>query len=218
MDAALAVGLHDLTMTAVAERLGVGTAVLYGYVGSRDELIELAAAHAVRRNIFPRDEGQPWSLWVLEYARALFEVLTMEGQLLESLLIGGHSPVLEIDAAELWLQVLTRRGFRGEAALQLRLAVSHLVIGAAGSRKRELALRTSGHPRPVSLRRAMLARGPDEIPLLRQFAEVFSREVNENNWEFSLFLILRGVAAERDCLDLRDGDSRDLFAEKGAPA
>jgi AcrR family transcriptional regulator len=215
--AALAVGLHQLTMAAVANRLGVGPAVLYGYVGSRDELVQLATAHAAQRNRFPVDEGQPWSMWILEYARALFEVLTMEGQLLESWLVGGQSPVVEVDAAETWLQVLTSRGFTGEAALQLRRAVSHLVVGAAASLKHSRALEAKGQARPLSAKQAVLSRPPEETRLLRQFADVFAREMNEHNWEFSLFLLLKGAASERDALELRDGDSRDLFSEKAAP-
>lgn len=38
-------GIAELTMQAVAQELHVGTMTLYGYVGSRDELIERAIAH-----------------------------------------------------------------------------------------------------------------------------------------------------------------------------
>jgi len=213
IEAALAVGVRQLTMAAVAERLGVGKAVLYGYVGSRDELVQLATAHAASRHRFPTDEGQPWTLWVLEYARALFEAMTMEGDLFEAWLTARQSPMVEVDAAEMWLQVLTRRGFSGEAALQLRRAVSHLVIGAAAGMKHDRALLQKGRPRPSSAKQAVLSRPPEETALLRQFVDVFAREVDERSWEFALFLLLRGVAAGHEALELRDGDARDLFAE-----
>jgi len=217
IDAALAVGLQQMTMAAVADRLGVAKAVLYGYVGSRDELVQLAAAHAAQRHRFPDDRGQPWSTWVLEYARALFEVLTMDGELLESWLSGGQSPVVEVDAAEMWLRVLTSRGFSGEAALQLRRAVAHLVIGAAASMKHDRALRQEGRPRPLSARQAVRSRPLEETRLLRQFAEVFAREVTEANWEFALFVLLRGVIAAPDALELHGQDARDVFGELGTP-
>jgi len=213
IEAALAVGLHQLTMAAVADRLGVGKAVLYGYVGSRDELVQLAAAHAAAQHPFPEDRGQPWPQWILEYARALFEVMTMKGELLESWLTGGQSPVVEVDAAEMWLRVLTSRGFSGEEALQLRRAVSHLVIGAASSAKHDRSLRDGGRPRRISARQAVLSRPPEETLLLRQFVDVFAREVSAQNWEFALFLLLKGAIAERAALGLSDGDSRDVFAE-----
>ncbi|EZP74390.1 Regulatory protein TetR [Sphingomonas paucimobilis] len=211
LKAALAVGLQQLTMSAVAERLGVAKAVLYGYVANREELVRLAAAFASRHHDFPSDEGQPWSTWVLEYARALFETMTMEGELLETWLNGGQSPFVEVDAGELWLSVLTRRGFSGDEALQLRRAVSHIVIGAAAAAKRDRNLRAEGRPRAAGVKKALLSRTPEEAPLLRQFLNVFSREVNEHNWEYGLFILLKGVTVARDALALENGDSRHPF-------
>jgi AcrR family transcriptional regulator len=198
--AALAVGLEKLTMAAVAEKLGVGKAVLYGYVASREELVELAAAHALTQHHFPSDGGQAWSVWILEYARALFEVMTSEGQLFESWLSGVQSPMVEVDAAEMWLTALTRRGFSGDEALQLRQAVSQLVIGAAASMKHIRAWRLRGQPRPASMEKAVLSRPRDELPLLREFFDVFAREPKEDGWEFGLFLLLQGVTTARAAL------------------
>lgn len=213
LEAALSVGLQQLTMAAVAERLGVAKAVLYGYVESRDELIQMAAAHASRRHRFPEDVGQPWSVWVLQYARALFEVMTMDGEMLETWL-GGQSPLVEVDAAEMWLRALTQRGFSGEQALQLRHAVSQLVIGAAAAAKHDRVLRGDGRPRPQSARKAVFSRPVEETTLLRQFVDVFAREMTEQSWEFTLYLLVRGVVVVPEALELRDGQPRDMFNEQ----
>jgi len=217
IEAALAVGLERLTMAAVADHLGVGKAVLYGYVKGRDELLQLARAQTARRHSFPTDTGQPWAQWVLEYARALFEVLTANGQLLETWLDGGQSSLLEIDAAEDWLRTLTRRGFSGEAALQLRRAMSHIVIGAAASAKRDHSMLMDGRQRGDSARRAIFARPIDETSMLRQHVDLFAQGVSKDNWEFALFILLQGVAAAADTLELNGALSRDLFAEYGFP-
>lgn len=203
IEAALAVGLNRLTMAAVAEKLGVAKALLYGYVGGREELVQLAGTHAARRHRFPIDHGQPWSAWVLEYARALFEVMTMKGDLLESWLEGEQSALVEVDAAEMWLRALTSRGFTGEEALQLRRSVSHIVIGAAASSKRGQTLEAKGNPRSVSARKAVLDRPVEETELLRQFVDIFARDVTGTNWEFTLYLLLRGVVADREALRIR---------------
>ena len=59
LDAGLAIGLdNNLTMAAVAERLGVSATVLYGYVSGREELIRFASARAAMDHDFPNDEGQ----------------------------------------------------------------------------------------------------------------------------------------------------------------
>lgn len=213
LEAALAVGLQQLTMATVADRLGVAKAVLYGYVANREELVRLAAAFAARHHDFPEDHGQSWTIWTLEYARALFETMTMEGELLETWLNGGQSPVVEVDAAEMWLAAMTKRGFSGEEALQLRRAVSHVVIGAAASAKRDRRLRTEGRPRGVSMERALLSRTPEETPLLRQFLHVFAREVTEHSWEYGLYILLKGVTVARQALIVEDGDPKLPFDE-----
>ena len=212
LEAALVVGLNQLTMAAVAERLGVGKAVLYGYVADRAELVRLATAHTLRQHRFPDDEGQAWSVWILEYACALFEVLTMDGGLLEAWLGGSQSTLVEVDTAESWLAALTKRGFTGEQALQLRRSVSHIVIGAAAAHKRDRTLNLQGRPRSASISKAVLDRPAAETPLLRQFLDIFGREVTDTNWEFTLYLLLRGVLAEPDALKIVAEDTSLPFA------
>lgn len=211
IEAALAVGLERLTMAAVAEWLGVSKAVLYGYVASREELVRLAAAQAVRRHRFPTDRGQGWPTWVLEYARALFEVMTMEGDLLEWWLRGSQSALVEVDAAEMWLRALTERGFTGEEALQLRRSVSHIVIGAAAASKRDRTLDAEGRPRSMLKRKAVFDRPAGETPLIRQFIDIFGREVTDTSWEFTLYLLLRGVVADRQALRIWTGTTSPTF-------
>lgn len=213
IDAALAVGLHKLTMAAVAEKLGVAKAVLYGYVKDRDELVRVASAHASRRLRNPQDNGQHWCSWILEDARALYEVLTMDGELLETWINGVQSPNLEIDSGESWLQAMTKRGFTGEEALQLRRIVAHIVIGAAAASKRDRTLRREGRSRLSALKKSVLSRSPEETVLLRQFIEVFGREVKEDNWEYGLYILLHGVSVARGALELRNGDSQRPFDE-----
>lgn len=208
VEAALAVGPTRLTMGAVAEHLGVAKAVLYNYVGSRQELVQLATAQAARQHQFPEDCGQPWPIWVLEYARALFEWVTLEGELFAAWISGGHSPVVEVDSAELWLRVLTDRGFSGEEALQLRRAVGQIVIGAAVNFRHDRALAGTGQARPESATKAVLNRPLEETLLLRQFLDLFAREADETSWEHTLFLLLRGVMVARDALvKSLEGDS-----------
>lgn len=213
LEAALAIGLQQLTMTSVAERLGVAKTVLYGYVSSREELVRHAATYASRRYRFPQDTGQPWMQWILEYAHALFEVLTMEGELLERWLSGEQSASLEVDAAEMWLRALTARGFSGEETLRLRRAVSHLVIGAAAAHKRDMAWRADGHPRPVSARKAVMDRPVQEVAMLREHLDLFAAEVTDESWEYELYLMLHGVNAARSVLMSESESARAMFRE-----
>src|SRR4051794_5335215 len=54
-EAAHDIGLDEVTMRAVAERLGVGIASLYHHVDGRDDLLRLAAEHGAARARQPQD-------------------------------------------------------------------------------------------------------------------------------------------------------------------
>ena len=106
-----------------------------------------------------------------------------------------------------------KRGFTGEEALQLRRIVAHLVIGAAAASKRDQTLLREGRSRSNIIKKSVLSRSPDEAVLLRQFIDVFGREVTETNWEYGLYILLHGVTVARQALALRDGDSQRPFEE-----
>ena len=197
LDAALEVGLHGLTMTAVAQQLGVVKPILYNYVDSRNELIKLAAIHCQQRQRYPVDRGQSWTRYTLEMARAQFEQLTADGQLLEAWLFGGYESAVEIDIAEDWLRMMTARGFSSAEALHLRRAVSYLVVGAAAHFKYARSRKIEGGTRGDRARKAIDARPVDEIPLMREVIEIFSREPTVGDWEYALVLLLQGVLATR---------------------
>jgi AcrR family transcriptional regulator len=70
-DAALAVGFEDLTLVAVAERLGVTHAALYTHVVDRDDLVIAAVDQLVDSLPSPKDgpdwrevlEAEAWTIW-----------------------------------------------------------------------------------------------------------------------------------------------------------
>ena len=66
--AALEIGLPNLTMTAVAERLGVTIQALYRYVTDREELVNTVTETLVQRFPVPADHGQDWSDWAYTLA------------------------------------------------------------------------------------------------------------------------------------------------------
>ena len=67
-EAAHQVGLDGLTLRAVADRLGVSIAALYHHVSGKDELMRLAAEYSAAKVPLPRDTGQHWAVWLVEWA------------------------------------------------------------------------------------------------------------------------------------------------------
>lgn len=195
IEAALAIGLNQFTMAAVADHLGVGKAVLYGYVANREELLKIAMSRAVSHHLFPSDQGQHWALWVLDYSRALFEVLSQDGDMLEVWLSGQQSSVIEVESTETWLRVLARAGFEPLEAVQLRRAASYLVIGSAAAVKRGRALKRAGRPRSAAMPKLIASRARVDGNLMRSVVEELSRDDQERDWERQLFWIVSGAIA-----------------------
>ncbi len=72
VDAACELGIENLTMAAVAERLGVTHQSLYGWVQDRDELIDLVSDRLIRRlEIKPPADPADWRDSLRSYANGL---------------------------------------------------------------------------------------------------------------------------------------------------
>ncbi len=72
VDAACELGIQNLTMAAVAERLGVTHQSLYGWVQDRDELIDLVSDRLISRiEILPPADSEDWRDSLRSYANSL---------------------------------------------------------------------------------------------------------------------------------------------------
>lgn len=198
LDAALELGLDNLTMAAVASRLGVGVAVLYSYVKNREELVRFASIRAAHQHGFPEDKGQHWAHYVSDYARGLYEMLTSNSQLIASFLEGGLGPEAQIDSAEAWMSALTGRGFTPQESVQLLRVVGQLVLGCAATAIHARALAANGTSYSAAACKAINSRSDEELPLLKRHIDMFTDDIQYGSWKGGLQLILEAVAAERE--------------------
>jgi AcrR family transcriptional regulator len=129
--AAYEVGLQDLTMRAVADRLGVSTTSLYYHVRDRDDLMRLVADYSAAQLVLPQDSGQHWTCWLYEWAD--YARLAFAGQpgLLEQFLNGTIPVEKMLPNIDLVIAVMEREGFSPDDAMRAYLLVSNVAIGAA---------------------------------------------------------------------------------------
>lgn len=187
IQAAIAVGLEDLTMAKVAERLGVRVAVLYNYVKNREELVSLAARHAMAGQSFPEDEGQDWRAYARAYARAAYGLFRSDAQLLPLLISGKISPAAKLDNVERWLEVMTARGFTAERALWLLHAIDAIVMGSAVLASHAAAY---ADDYPAAVQDSIDARPRAELPLLNAHAGQVTACADPANWEAAIGMLL----------------------------
>jgi len=170
-DAALEVGLSDLTMGAVADQLGVTVAALYHHVDSKDDLLRLAADRSAGRLPLPEDHGQHWAVWLLEWAAYNRAAFVADAALLEQFIDGAISPDAIARNTEMFLSVLVRQGFTVEEAAQSFELISASAIGLAVTTIRGRRAADWGGPSPVDEVRRVAEEDPGELPLMSVLAE-----------------------------------------------
>ncbi|HKX22818.1 MAG TPA: hypothetical protein VJM81_06030 [Rhizorhapis sp.] len=129
VDAACEVGVANLDMGLVAERLNTGVATLYGYVKGRDHLLELVAERLAADSGL-RDTGQSWQDIVWEHAAVTYALFQSQPQLITNLM-GYTSYSGSVAYWNRLFDLLSSRGMTPEDAVDIYVEVNQVVIGAA---------------------------------------------------------------------------------------
>lgn len=142
VDAACRVGIEQLEMSLVAERLNTGVATLYGYVRGRDHLLELVADRMASQALAD-DFGGTWQEVLRGHAALCFEMFKFRPEMIGNL-IGGAKSDLEVDYAVNVMAMLEKRGLSREDAADIFVETNQAVIGAAVMLVRRSILSTAG--------------------------------------------------------------------------
>ncbi len=195
-NAALAIGLDQFTMKAVADRLGVGISTLYQHVKNRDEVVRLAALRQALTRTPPEDSGQHWAELAVAYAEDLLNTLVSQPQLIVELIKGGLGPRVEADVLEHFLTAMQEHGFAAEEALRLYRSIGMVTIGGAVGILNIASAKVIGASHRVQISQLLSERGSAELPLIRQAINEYQRE-DVQVWLTALHELLAGVAAAR---------------------
>ncbi len=130
VEAACELGLDNVDMGAVARKLGVGIATLYGYVEGRDHLVRLTAQRLAGRSGIA-DEGQSWQDALREHAHRSFVTYSDTPQLITQLMSGELGDLADSRHSDALLAILIDRGLHPQRAMAVFLETNQLVIGAA---------------------------------------------------------------------------------------
>ncbi|MEZ5167474.1 MAG: TetR family transcriptional regulator [Acidimicrobiales bacterium] len=183
VDAAIEVGLDDLSMDAVADRLGVTTPALYTHVRSRAELIQLAAADLLDDATRHLRTAPDWESWLRGWARLLNEQLgPVGGDVLGA--IEGGIDLASLDAAARGVALLTGAGLTPVEAAHV-LWLSARVAISAGS--------MPGSPVADVAARALDSTGARTGDAMPQAVAALKRASAEEAFGFELDLIVAGI-------------------------
>lgn len=134
MDAALSLideeGVQALSMQSLAKRLGTGSATLYNYVASRDELLDLMLGRALSElPALPAVTSGDWAEDLVSYLVANFRQGIARPAVLQ---LWSQRPSLHLGAAvrtEAELEVLEVLGFSPERAAEVYRILSSQLLG-----------------------------------------------------------------------------------------
>lgn len=198
LDAAIAIGLGQVTLRRVAQKLGVGVATLYRYVSGRDELVRMASFRlALSRQdaIFRGDGPTHWAEIACAYAESLVAVFSAQPQLIGELAAGRLPAETEIIFLEPFLARLSEAGVDVAEGMRLHNAVAMLAIGAAAGSAASQAVGGSA-AMVASMQRALEATDSETYPhVARGLASYGAGE--RAHWRAALLPMLRGFAQAR---------------------
>jgi AcrR family transcriptional regulator len=207
LDAAIEIGLEEVTIAALAEQLGTGIAAIYRLVESRDHLLRLGAERLAKGLSVPKDRGQSWAAYLVDYGEWLFNVLVTGPNLLTRYLEGALDSAFTVPGTELVLAVLCKRGLAPVEALRALEGVTLIVGGAASKAIHQRAARARGMSHDKETRR-VIKRSAEQLPLMSQLIDEYADEAKQTDWRTPLLTYLRGIAMERGETNINIGIGR----------
>jgi AcrR family transcriptional regulator len=198
-------GLEGLNMRALGERLGSAATAVYWHVGSKDNLLALAADQAWNEIPLPDLGTVDWRTAATAMATDLYAMLTRHPWLLQvfgSFLLFGPGKARHDDHS---LAIYEAAGFTGARADQAMTAVFTFVLGnalgpaAAASLTRKLS-RDGGDAE--ELMRDHMAKAREiaaQFPRLRARLDTAAAEYGaapDNSFELGLRALLDGLEAQ----------------------
>lgn len=185
--------MEDLSMSAVAERLGVSVSGLYHHVRGRDELARLVARSTLAEADLPPDDGQHWADWMLAYARFLRKTLRERRGTISHVHPGETGSPTSLDRLEQVMRVLLRAGFSSSEALLAFMVVTNCISGFVHQDNQIEAEARAGRPYVAEFYRALAARRLEELPILRGLPNPTTDR--DELFDDQLRTVLAGVAA-----------------------
>lgn len=200
LDGALALidehGAAHVSMRALAEQLGSGTATLYRHFADRDELLAQVVDRVVGEALRAAAQGAGGGGWrsaCETYALALYETLARHPGALALLAAQVPTGPNALAARERAIASLTAGGLQTSLAARAYTTLAGYVIGVA------LAQHAEGGTRPrrrARLRALYGALDPDAYPATVAAAEALADTDPRAEFRFGLGLLLDGLERE----------------------
>jgi TetR/AcrR family transcriptional regulator, tetracycline repressor protein len=184
-------GLAALSMKRVADELGIGVMTIYGYVNTKEELVDEVTHHALSALTAERRDGSPLER-ITDAIRALHQALRDHAGVLEVLLNApAPGPALDPLREDL-LTILDEIGITGLPAMDaLSILYSYGVGFAVTGRARD-------RESPLKEQRRMESLSPQRFPHLSSAPGDYSSRLSATAFEAGLRALIASLFLRAD--------------------
>jgi AcrR family transcriptional regulator len=195
LDAALRVideyGLAALSMKRVADELGIGVMTVYGYVKTKDELVDAVTHHALSALTATPPEGSPADR-ITSAIRLLYQALGQHAGVLE-VLLNGPAPGAALDPLrEDLLAILDEVGLTGPEAMDALSILYSYAVGFAATERSRNRHSTAAEQRRVE------GLSAERFPHLSVAVDDYASRLSVRAFEAGLHSLIAGLTAGRD--------------------
>lgn len=193
VEAALEIGLEDISMRGVAERLGVTDAALYHHFANREALQNEVAATLSRRLETPAPDPD-WQTWTKQFAMDMRAGLLQYPGLAEVFSRVGPSTSGGLQLVDTFVNRLVAGGFDVHSAARAYSLITSYLIAVVV--RQDSLTRRGG----VELQAPAFANAVDEAeglsPLLGEVARTWLEASWDGEFEYGLDRIIDGLALQ----------------------
>lgn len=184
-------GLAALSMRRLGKELGVSSMTVYGYVASKEELLDALAAKSIGK-LGELDAGGLDLAWQEELATVAIELrrLLRRHPGIAEIVLERPAPAMD-HFRERMLSILSDAGFEPGDAIDLLILTSCYALGYAHS---EMIRASTDQAEEAERLRRLPAQ---EFPHLAAFAERYARPLRDDTFEVGLRSLIDGFAARR---------------------
>jgi AcrR family transcriptional regulator len=200
-EAALGIGLENLTLQGVAEVLGVTRTALYRHVDGKEDLITKFVGDVTQR--FPVEvyNGEGWAHWANRFAKALLDMYMGVPGLADYTVRKTHTGHSVLIRHEMSIKAAKESGFNDLEALYATRAIVEFVATWVARSQRGGGMENKAEIHPdVEFRKFVLEQKADQYPNLKCSLLAADRHEPLHRFEFTLEALIFGLASRLgDC-------------------
>ena len=191
VEAARGLGVDQLSVQAVADRLGVDRSTILYHFADRDELFAVVASVTLGSELdgWTPPESDDWRDWVRDYAYRVHDALTRHATVAVFVRLPLGSDVGALAPVEGLIQKLSAAGFDDGTIAHAVAYISEVVHATALN---EILVARGGHPQGPELARYLAAQPAGVAPGLRRLVEADPLG-NADHFAFAVRMVIAGL-------------------------